>query len=287
MSLSVCMIAKNEAAVIGRCLDSLKSFADEIIVYDTGSQDDTVKICKEKGANVILGEWHDNFARARNESIKNAKHKWTMFVDSDDVVPEESATKINELKKSEPNRFYYFTIKNINACKLAIDGTLDILHEFPQAKMFPSGMGIKFYNRVHETFIDNALEKNILPSLATDIIIEHHGYKNPEVVASKIKRNIRHMLYSMGFSELKDFVEFTIMGEYFCFYQPNTLTIWHGKKNIGIIDPFAHNLPDTDEDRFDQMYEVAMARIDDYKKTGTVYARTRYPHELVGAIKDA
>ena len=66
MKLSLVMIAKNEARCLARCLQSVRGAVDEIIVVDTGSTDDTVKIASENGAKVTRFEWCNDFAAARN-----------------------------------------------------------------------------------------------------------------------------------------------------------------------------------------------------------------------------
>ncbi len=57
VTISLCMIVKNEEDCLGRCLDSLKGIVDEMIVVDTGSTDRTVEIAKEKGATVYHFDW--------------------------------------------------------------------------------------------------------------------------------------------------------------------------------------------------------------------------------------
>src|ERR1039458_2321883 len=94
--LSASMIVKNETRLIAGCLDSLQDFVDEIVIYDTGSQDRTVEIARAwrgRGANrvylvptVIEGEWHDNFADARNASLAACHGRYVLRVDADEVV---------------------------------------------------------------------------------------------------------------------------------------------------------------------------------------------------------
>ncbi|NEQ31850.1 MAG: glycosyltransferase, partial [Leptolyngbya sp. SIO4C5] len=62
MALSLCMIVKNEAARIGRCLSSVEQLADEIIVVDTGSTDETVQVAESLGAQVYSFRWQNDFA---------------------------------------------------------------------------------------------------------------------------------------------------------------------------------------------------------------------------------
>ena len=97
-TLSVCIIVKNEAALLGRCLNSIKSAADEIVVVDTGSTDNTVEIAESMGAKVVCTQWRDDFAWARNISIEHATGSWILWLDADDVVPPESLPVFSTLK---------------------------------------------------------------------------------------------------------------------------------------------------------------------------------------------
>lgn len=101
-TLSVCLIVKNEESVIERCLNSLTSFADEICIYDTGSTDNTINICKliEK-VKIIEGEWRDDFAWARNQSFQMATSDYIMWIDADDVIDESSQKYLLEFKQKD------------------------------------------------------------------------------------------------------------------------------------------------------------------------------------------
>lgn len=100
ISISLCMIVKNEDDVIGRCLNSVKSAIDEIIIIDTGSTDNTKNIAKSLGANVYDFQWIDDFAKARNYSFSKATKDYIMWLDADDVLPDEDLNKLIELKNN-------------------------------------------------------------------------------------------------------------------------------------------------------------------------------------------
>ena len=83
------MIVKNECEVLDRVLGSVISFADEIIVIDTGSTDNTAEIAKKYTDKVFSFEWKDDFSAARNFSFSKGTSDYLMWLDADDVVPRE------------------------------------------------------------------------------------------------------------------------------------------------------------------------------------------------------
>lgn len=100
MRISVCLIVKNEEDVIGRCLESVKVFADEIIVVDTGSSDKTKDSVRKFTDKLYDFEWIDDFSAARNFAFSKAAKDYLFWLDADDIVMPEDAEKINNLKKS-------------------------------------------------------------------------------------------------------------------------------------------------------------------------------------------
>ena len=87
VSLSVIVIAKNEAAVIRRCLESV-AWADEIIVLDSGSTDATVEICRACGARVeATADW-PGFGAQKNRALALATGEWVLSIDADELVTE-------------------------------------------------------------------------------------------------------------------------------------------------------------------------------------------------------
>ena len=68
-SLSLALIVKNEARCLARCLHSVQGVASEIVVVDTGSTDETVRIARDCQARVVNFAWRDDFAAARNFAL--------------------------------------------------------------------------------------------------------------------------------------------------------------------------------------------------------------------------
>lgn len=85
-SISLCMIVRNEANNISKAINSVSAIANEIVVVDTGSEDETVQIAESLGANVYHYKWDDNFSKARNYSLKFASKDWILVLDADETI---------------------------------------------------------------------------------------------------------------------------------------------------------------------------------------------------------
>ena len=84
--LTIGMIVKNEEKVLGRCLESAKRLADEIVIVDTGSEDRTREIARQYTSRVYEIPWRDDFSQARNFSFSKAEREYCMWLDADDVI---------------------------------------------------------------------------------------------------------------------------------------------------------------------------------------------------------
>ncbi len=93
--LSVIIITKNEASHIGRCLESI-CWADEIIVVDSGSEDDTVSICRQYTDKVYLTDW-PGFGIQKQRALDKASGDWVLSIDADEVVSAELKTEIEQV----------------------------------------------------------------------------------------------------------------------------------------------------------------------------------------------
>lgn len=98
ISISLCMIVKNEEKVLARCLDSIADLMDEIIIVDTGSTDATKEIASRYTEYVYDFQWIDDFSAARNFSFSKATRDYIYVADADEVLEEEERKKFRILK---------------------------------------------------------------------------------------------------------------------------------------------------------------------------------------------
>ncbi|MCB0362670.1 MAG: glycosyltransferase family 2 protein [Bdellovibrionales bacterium] len=90
--LSVVIICKNEEEKIRKCLESVR-FADEIVVFDSGSTDRTVEICREYTSKVFVTDW-PGFGPQKQRALEEAKGDWVLSIDADEIVTEKLKEEI-------------------------------------------------------------------------------------------------------------------------------------------------------------------------------------------------
>lgn len=100
ITISLCMIVKNEEKILRRCLDSVADLMDEIIIVDTGSDDNTKSIAAEYTDYVYDFEWTDDFSAARNFAFSKATGEYIYSADADEVLSEENRQRFRRLKET-------------------------------------------------------------------------------------------------------------------------------------------------------------------------------------------
>lgn len=186
--LSVVMIVRNEAACLGECLESVGAIAQEMVVGDTGSTDDTVSVAEWHGARVLSIPWHDDFSEARNLVLAEATGDWILHLDADEVVDPESARRIRELVDAD------------GAGADAIEVTLANYCDDPRAwrwtvcrpddpfarghsgyiavgllRLFRNRRGYHYREPVHENITESVVERGGVIR-REPIVIHHYGY---------------------------------------------------------------------------------------------------------------
>ena len=108
--LSVAIITLNEEERLGDCLTSV-AFADEVVVVDAGSSDQTVEIARAQGARVIVQEWL-GFGRQKQFAIDQCRNRWVLVLDADERLPAESAREITAVLRAPLHEAYSLPRQN-------------------------------------------------------------------------------------------------------------------------------------------------------------------------------
>ncbi|MCI7492351.1 MAG: glycosyltransferase family 2 protein [Lachnobacterium sp.] len=185
ISISLCMIVKNEAEILARCLDSLVGLMDEIIIVDTGSTDDTKEIARQYTDLVYDFSWCDDFAAARNFSFSKATKEYIYAPDADEVLDETNRRRFQILKSALLPEIEIVTMKYITPAKY---NTVQNASSDIRPKLFKRLRTFTWINPVHETV---RLDPIVYDS---DIEIQHlpqsfHGKRDFTIFKRSIEKN--------------------------------------------------------------------------------------------------
>jgi tetratricopeptide (TPR) repeat protein len=198
--LSLAMIVKNEARCLARCLQSVRALAGEIIITDTGSTDDTVKIANEFGAKISHFDWINDFAAARNFALAQVTGDWILVLDADEWASEAIAQEIRAFIQGAPQ---------IGRLKIVSDfrhhGQTQRSSTFV-SRLFPRGA--KFTGRIHEQIASSLPRVNLAGELWHDGYLETgKSGRNVKMLQTEITREPRnaYLHYQLA-------LEFTSLG---------------------------------------------------------------------------
>ncbi|MCM1367607.1 MAG: glycosyltransferase [Roseburia sp.] len=145
-TLSLCMIVKNESEVLARALGNARMYADEIIIADTGSSDNTVEIAKKYADAVYDFEWADDFSAARNFVASKATGDYWMWLDADDIVPDDAAAAIGRLMRKLSPSVDIVMLPYV----LGLDERGKPLYSYYRERIIKNRNGYFWSGRVHE-----------------------------------------------------------------------------------------------------------------------------------------
>ncbi|WP_432519342.1 glycosyltransferase family 2 protein [Kineococcus sp. SYSU DK006] len=183
--LSACLVVRDEAARIDRCLQALAGLVDEVVVHDTGSLDGTPARLAAHGAVVVAGGWEDDFAAARNVALERARGRWVLSVDADEVVRADAAA-LRRWLADVPEDQLAVTIRNP-----VVGGGAG--YASTTVKLFRRA-GARWAGRVHERVVSRGVEDDETPLRLVPphlLHIEHDGYADLDTQHRKSARNAR------------------------------------------------------------------------------------------------
>ncbi|MCX7913980.1 MAG: glycosyltransferase family 2 protein [Thermodesulfovibrionales bacterium] len=166
IKISVAIITKDEEKRLPACLESV-SFADEIVVVDSGSIDRTVDIARSFGCKVFIEEWK-GYGSQKNSAIQKCTNEWVLVLDADERVPSYTKELIFESLKNPRASAYSFKMKHyINNRWLKHGGNWPDWH----IRLINKNRG-KFRGEIHEKWITNGTTEKI------NAHIDHYGFSN-------------------------------------------------------------------------------------------------------------
>ncbi len=217
--LSVCMIVRDEEHNIRKALESIAPMAEEIVVVDTGSTDDTKKIVREFTHIIIDAPWKDDFSKARNIGLEKVSGDYVLCLDADEFIDARERINLALFKQiipAERNKAYQIRVESEDKNEeIAVMLRLPKMNEEDyQIRLFPANKGIKFNGKAYEC-VDESIHN-------TDIKIERnnqfrimHSKTDQEKRALRKMNAVRASFNSISESEtaLKGFIYFLKLGE--------------------------------------------------------------------------
>ena len=176
--ISIVIITKNEAHAIADCLQSV-AWADEIIVVDSGSSDDTIKICKKFGAKVSITDNWPGFGEQKNRALALATKSWVLSLDADERVTPELQKEILQVIKGNAKASYRMP-RSSSYCG-----------QFIRHSGWSPDYVTRLFRRDHAKFSNDLVHERLISEEATLTLISpllHISYINLEEVLDKVNR---------------------------------------------------------------------------------------------------
>jgi len=256
-TIEVSMIVKDGGATLARCLKSA-TFADRIIVGDTGSTDDSIAIARDCGAEVISIPWEEDFSVARNRVLEHRKCDWVLVLDADEMLDPSAGERIRKaIAKPGVAAFHNFRWNYVLEAstrlsfQLARPNPMQIEESrpypayvpLPATRLFRGHPGVYWEGCVHET-VTGRLAALKLATKFSDYIIHHFGHAEDEAVERQRKNDLYQLLgerklkaqaddpqalIEMGIAELENSRRPAVALEYFeraCRVSPTAAVSW-------------------------------------------------------------
>ncbi len=191
LPLSLLILAKNEEKCLDFCLSSLKNFVKEIIVFDTGSRDRTIKVAKTHGAKVIeVPIDKNNRSNTRNRLIENASQPWILMFDADFRIADKDLPKLASIINHPKAKAYRLRIRNYSNNIPLFYHWKPCQNEYPKEEKFSKCFGyydrkkiilfgnqpeIRCKGRIHDV-VNHSIYENHLSILDSDILVHHFEF---------------------------------------------------------------------------------------------------------------
>lgn len=179
-TICACMIVKDEEELLPGCLESIRSWIDDIIIVDTGSTDRTVEIARSYGAKVYFQEWEGNFSKARNYSLSKATCDWIFVIDADEEFVQEDLPILRGAVNQDKYRIISVNVYNMDK------ETGEYSSFLPSSRFFRRDAGFCYDGIVHNQLRSD--EDEVI--LRMGVRIKHFGYNlPPEKMKKKLARS--------------------------------------------------------------------------------------------------
>jgi hypothetical protein len=185
MSLTVCLLTRNDEARLGRVLESVAGVADDVLVGDTGSTDGTVTLAQSQGARVVPIAWDDDFGKARCDVLAQARGDWVLWLNPDEELDRTSTAILSGCLQEAGVLAFNVPVRDYprpQACTESI-----------QPRLFRTGRGIGWRGRLYAAFeppLEALAARHHLRLASASVLIHHYAYLS-QLNADKLRWSLR------------------------------------------------------------------------------------------------
>jgi glycosyltransferase involved in cell wall biosynthesis len=215
--LALSMIVRDAAATLRDCLESVRGIADEVVLADTGSTDNTIAIAKQFGARVISIPWTNDFAAARNRALAEVRADWILVLDADELLDHDSSRTIRALLDDSSIAGYQVTIRNYvlspeervwDRPAVPNDSPIPEARPYPayieheNVRLFRRNSEVRFVGRVHES-VGPRLQQLGLTIAPAPFFIHHFGL----AASAEIRERKNRFYRELGLQKIRELPE--------------------------------------------------------------------------------
>jgi len=252
ISLSLCMIVKNEEINLFAFLAQYYHYFNEIVIIDTGSSDRTIKVAETFGAKVFSFNWSKDFSAARNFAKKHCSCSWILSLDPDEGLEHEDFKIIYKLIESSSDAFLFQVVNFLPDGQTAYSDNVRLIRNIPE---------IYYSNFVHEN-ITKSVSKNKLLVSVSPVFLKHYGFLKDKNIKDRktnaylnmLKRQIKanpddasgyfHLAFHL-FDQKKEPEAFDML--YKCLSLQSTFFLAHKELGLKYLDKALHHFNELKE----------------------------------------
>lgn len=210
-TISLCMIVRNEENNIRRCLESAARFVDEIVIADTGSTDQTKRICREFGVRLFDFKWTNDFAKVRNFCLEKTLCNWILWLDADEELQMRDFSALQSCLQDKRDDFLAVRMLHFYG-----HGPADEKRSYTSSafRLFRNGAGIRYTGKIHEQLTPGTA--STIPHMEPNryMRILHYGYME-NALNSKTGRNIGLLLEEKEKQPDNAWLDYHLAAEYY------------------------------------------------------------------------
>jgi len=168
-TLSLCMVVRDDARTLARCLDSVRGIVDEICIVDLGANEETLQIAIRAGAVLTRGPWENDAAAARNASLAMAKSPWALVLEANEELEPNTLDrqavrrKLIEFSKNQPHAIGQLVAERIQGGEVSARVSV--------GRLIPTHASLRYWGRVAEQLESDAQDPAPWPRVATGLTL--------------------------------------------------------------------------------------------------------------------